>query len=155
MAVNIRTSMIAIRDYLRTNFPDPLNVSGSRVWIHYGSPDFTRIGKTPAIWIERATNSPTIGYVGSNVEEQMIRTFIHIICTDGDQGEVSGTVYTSTEELMDKIEEIILNLLETGATSIDTTNIKQIDRTDAGGFTEPTERLYDTLMIYNVWLNLQ
>lgn len=151
--VSVYDSMIAIRDYLRTNVSDPISRSGQ--WIHYDVPSVNAIGKTPTVFIERAPGSRMRDYAGGN-QDQFIRVHIHIFVTRGDTGKVGATtvdrtVSNSVNKLIDLIEQAISNSIGDG-TTISTTYVKYMQKVDAGGVVAVNDNLLDNMMVYMVEL---
>lgn len=149
MTVDLYNSMIAIRDDLRSNITDPISREGQ--WIHYDSPDFEKISKTPTVYIEQRPGSDMTDYVGSGVQDEIININIHVIVRAGDTGFIGG-VQKTTRELMDTITKNIISRLEVMSTAMNTTYIKMIRRTSSGGVIEPTERLLDRIPTFEVFL---
>ena len=129
---DINVKVVAIRDYLRSNFDDP--IGGQRQWIHYdtleGGLESPEAGKTPCVFIERVPS--VFGWQGVGSAERIdgIVIDIHSIIRFNDTGSIDGNQY-KRNELLDKITQTIDELLLTNATSI--TGIAWVNRISLGG----------------------
>ena len=96
---------IAIRNRLRSNVSDPLGRSTS--WIHYDEPiNIAKIGKTPAVFINRRTSSIHFTPVGGHGNYLLDFSIIVIVGT-GDKGKspLSGSAADNSNQLLDDITQ--------------------------------------------------
>ena len=144
---------IAIRDNLRTNLTDPIDrySSSGGQWIHYDTLDnVSKVGRTPALFIEHVPGTNLFKVIGSTTPEIVqLKVNIHIVIRNTDRGIMSATEVKSNE-MMDKLIDQIRTQLASVGYTISPTYIKTIDLLDLGGKWNIDKDMKATTMVYGV-----
>jgi hypothetical protein len=139
----------AIRDDLRTNITDPLGRDTE--WIHLDSLDrLATVGKTPAIFIERAPGTIYYRSLGTGATGKFLKYQIHVVVRNTDRGRISNEDITSSTKMMSKLVGLILDRLETVSVSISPTNIGMLQELESGGFFDYSDIIKVNTMEYEV-----
>ena len=143
----------AIRDNLRTNLTDPLDrySSSGGQWIHYDTLDnISRVGKTPALFIEHVPGTGFYKAIGSVTHDIIqLKVNIHIAVRNTDKGVMSAAEVNSSE-MMDKLIDQTRTQLSSVGYTISPTYIKTIDLLDLGGKWNINRDTKATTMVYGV-----
>lgn len=123
---------IGLRDDLRTNITDPLGRTSE--WIHFDSLNtLATIGKTPAIFIERAPGGAYYRSIGTSVTEKFPKYQIHIAVRTTDRGRIGGVDITSSSRLMSELMDDVSERLEVAAVSVASGATVYFQESDSGG----------------------